>query len=177
MTSLDVPDARPAPEDLEALRRFLNSDNRFHGVDHLRGDDRDTWFPEIVGLPVEEIDDGGWRRLAGLRDQVRAVVAGEDGAREALAETAQRYPLVLGADGLVAARDGQEARLAATVLVALHAADRDGRLSRLRICQRPDCQWCYYDASKNGSARWCSSDPCGDVMKARAYRSRRRAAG
>lgn len=172
-----VPDPRPAPPDLEALRRFVNSDNRFHGVDHLRGEDRVAWFPAVVGLPVDEIDDAGWRRLAVLRDRVRAVVADEDGAMVALAAAAHRYPLVLGASGLVAARADQESRLAAVVLAALHGATRDGRLARLRLCRRPDCQWCYYDTSKNGSARWCSSDPCGDVMKARAYRSRRREAG
>jgi len=172
-----APDPRPAPADLEVLRRFVNSDNRFYGVDHLRDEDRGRWFPEVVGLPVDDLDEAGWRRLAVLRERVRTVVAGEDGAMVALAETAQRYPLVLGPSGLAAARDGQESALAATVLVALHAAVQDGRLARLRLCQRPDCQWCYYDTSKNGSARWCSSDPCGDVMKARAYRSRRRAAG
>lgn len=173
----DAPDPRPAPPDLEVLRRFLNSDNRFHGVDHLRGEDRDTWFPDVVGLPVDDIDDAGWRRLGVLRDRVRALVAGEADAMDALAETAQRYPLVLGASGLVAARTDQESALASTVLVAVQAATQDGRLARLRLCQRPDCQWCYYDTSKNGSARWCSSDPCGDVMKARAYRSRQRSAG
>jgi len=171
-----APDPRPAPPDLEVLRGFVNSDNRFHGVDHLRGDDRDTWFPEALGLPVDEIDDAGWRRLAVLRDRVRAVVGGDPDARVALGEAAVRYPLVLGPSGLVAAREDQESHLAAAVLVALHAATHDGRLVRLRLCRRPDCQWCYYDGSKNGSARWCSSDPCGDVMKARAYRSRQRSA-
>lgn len=172
-----VPDPRPAPPDLEVLRRFVNSDNRYHGVDHLRGEDRATWFPEVVGLPVDEIDAAGWRRLAVLRDRVRAVVANEDGAMVALGEAAHRYPLVVGASGLAAAREDQESRLAAAVLVAVQAARHDGRLARLRLCRRPDCQWCYYDTSKNASARWCSSDPCGDVMKARAYRSRRRSAG
>src|SRR5690242_13200895 len=116
-----VPDPRPAPPDLEVLRRFVNSDNRFHGVDHLRGDDRLDWFAEVLGLPVDEVDDAGWRRLAVLRDRVRAVVGGEDGALVALAETAQRYPLVLGPSGLAAAREDQESTLAAAVLAALHA--------------------------------------------------------
>jgi CGNR zinc finger protein len=172
-----APDPRPAPPDLEVLRRFVNSDNRFYGVDHLRGEDRADWFPEVVGLPVDEVDDAGWRRLAVLRDRVRAVVGTEDEAMVALAEAAQRYPLVLGPSGLAPARDDQESALAAAVLAALHAAHQDGRLARLRLCRRPDCQWCYYDTSKNGSARWCSADPCGDVMKARAYRSRQRGAG
>ena len=172
-----APDPRPAPADLEVLRGFINSDNRFYGVDHLLGDDRGTWFPRVLELPVDDLDDAAWHRLAELRDRVRAVVAAEDGAADALAETARRYPLVLGPEGLAPATDDQESRLAATVLAALHVATVDGRIRRLRLCRRPDCQWCYYDTSKNGSARWCSSDPCGDVMKARAYRSRQRAAG
>ncbi|WP_210767789.1 CGNR zinc finger domain-containing protein [Cellulomonas humilata] len=45
---------------------------------------------------------------------------------------------------------------------------------RLKACANPDCQWVYYDGSRNRSGRWCSMTECGDVMKARAYRQRSR---
>ena len=173
---LDPTDPRTAPVDLEGLRCFINSDNRFHGVDHLAGERRDEWFAEVLpGYDPALVDDGGWTRLARLREGVRAVVAGEDDGA-ALTELARDYParLDLAGGAWVPARDSTEHRLAVDVLAALHLASTDGRLTRLRLCQRPECGWCYYDGSKNRSARWCSSDPCGDVMKTRAYRARNR---
>lgn len=46
-------------------------------------------------------------------------------------------------------------------------------LPRLRICAADDCLWAFYDRSKNGRARWCSTAGCGNRMKTRAYRQRR----
>jgi hypothetical protein len=164
---LDPMDPRTAPVDLEGLRCFVNSDNRFHGVDHLVADDREKWFAEVLpGYDPGSVSAAGWARLADLRAGVRAVVSGEDDgtARLELGDRPRWVPV----------RESTEHRLAVDVLSALHQARTDGRLSRLRLCQRPDCGWCYYDGSKNRSARWCSSDPCGDVMKTRAYRARNR---
>lgn len=45
--------------------------------------------------------------------------------------------------------------------------------SRLRICAAEDCLWAFYDRSKNGRAKWCSTAGCGNRMKTRAYRQRR----
>lgn len=175
-----VPDPRPAPEDLEGLRLFVNSDNRYHGIDYFVSDDRAAWFSRFLpGLPVDEIDDGGWRRLVELRALVRSVIAREQGAAVVLSKAAQRYPMVAAfAEDARSRLDpltpSQEGRLAVAVLAALHGAVVDGRFERLRLCARPDCGWCFYDSSRSRTARWCSSDPCGDVMKTRAYRERRR---
>lgn len=46
-------------------------------------------------------------------------------------------------------------------------------VSRLRICAADDCLLAFYDRSKNGRARWCSTAGCGNRMKTRAYRQRR----
>lgn len=46
-------------------------------------------------------------------------------------------------------------------------------VSRLRICAAEDCMRAFYDRSKNGRARWCSTAACGNRMKTRAYRQRR----
>lgn len=174
---VDPMDPRTAPVDLEGLRCFVNSDNRYHGVDHLTAESRERWFAEALpAYDPTDVDDAGWRRLAELRDRVRDVVAGDDDG-VALTELARRYPARLdltAGPAWVPVTGTTEHRLAVDVLAALHTAAGDGRLARLRLCQRPDCGWCYYDGSKNRSARWCSSDPCGDVMKTRAYRERNR---
>ena len=174
----DPTDPRPAPVDLEPLRRFVNSDNRYHGIDHLASDElRRVWFPELLPeYDAAAVPEAGWRRLAELRGELRAVVGGADGVR--VTELAAAYPArldLVGEPRWVPVHDDVEHRLAVALLAALHTASVDGRLARLRLCQRPDCGWCYYDASKNSSARWCSADPCGDVMKTRAFRERARA--
>lgn len=177
---LDPTDPRTAPVDLEPLRRFVNSDNRYSGIDHLDSDERRrAWFPVLLpAYDAASVSDAGWARLTELRAELRAVVAGADGGR--VTELAAAYPARLDLTGeprWVPVRDEAEHHLAVDLLAALHLAETDGRLERLRLCQRPDCGWCYYDASKNRSARWCSADPCGDVMKTRAFRERARARG
>lgn len=175
---IDPTDPRPAPVDMEPLRRFVNSDNRYSGVDHLSSDERRrAWFPVLLPeYDAAAVPDAGWARLVELRSALRAVVDGAPGDR--VTELAAAYPARLEVSAeprWVPVRDEAEHRLAVDLLAALHTAGADGRLERLRLCQRPDCGWCYYDASKNRSARWCSADPCGDVMKTRAFRERARA--
>ena len=43
---------------------------------------------------------------------------------------------------------------------------------RLRLCASTDCGWLFVDESRNGLRRWCSMTGCGNVEKARRYRSR-----
>jgi predicted RNA-binding Zn ribbon-like protein len=40
---------------------------------------------------------------------------------------------------------------------------------------REDCEWAFYDRTKNRSGRWCRMDQCGNLAKAKAFRERRRA--
>jgi predicted RNA-binding Zn ribbon-like protein len=46
--------------------------------------------------------------------------------------------------------------------------------SRIRLCGSHDCGWLFVDHSRNGLRRWCSMEGCGNVEKARRYRSRQR---
>ena len=50
----------------------------------------------------------------------------------------------------------------------------DGTWRRLKVCR--NCQWAFYDTSKNRSGSWCSMQLCGNRLKTRAYRTRRRSA-
>lgn len=43
---------------------------------------------------------------------------------------------------------------------------------RLKVCPADDCQWVFYDESRNRSRRWCSMEGCGNRHKVRAYRDR-----
>lgn len=179
-------DHRRAPGDLEVLRGFINTEGRYYGIDGLTdARARTAVTPRLLpGFDLDALDEPAWARLVELRSAARAVVADTEGSDELLSRVAARIPLRLTlarAQGGVSARlvapdDEPEQALAAAVLNAVLVALTDGRIERLRLCERPECGWCYYDATKNRSGRWCSSDPCGDVMKARAFRARHRAA-
>ena len=95
--------------------------------------------------------------LVAFRDAVRRYLTTGDAA--GLDALAAAHPLVV-----------------AGLLADVHRSHAAGEWTRLKACANPDCQWVYYDGSRNRSGRWCSMNECGDVMKARAYRRRARQA-
>jgi predicted RNA-binding Zn ribbon-like protein len=50
----------------------------------------------------------------------------------------------------------------------------NGSWARMKICPGRDCEWAFYDHSRNGSSRWCSMSICGGREKARAHYRRTR---
>ena len=61
------------------------------------------------------------------------------------------------------------------ILAVAYTAMADESWERLKACRLDDCQWAFYDQSKNRSRTWCSMKVCGNRAKARAYRERQRA--
>jgi predicted RNA-binding Zn ribbon-like protein len=121
------------------------------------------------------------RRVQKIREGLRALLiannlrAAPDGARtEALSALAHdaslsvavredgRLELVPNASGI----DGAIAEILATAVVA----GIDGTWPRLKAC--PNCNWAFYDRSKNRSASWCSMALCGNRLKTKNYRRR-----
>ena len=51
-----------------------------------------------------------------------------------------------------------------------------GAWPRVKACAAEECQWAFYDTSRNRSRTWCSMDVCGNREKTRRYRGRRAAA-
>ncbi|MGG3281832.1 CGNR zinc finger domain-containing protein [Paenibacillus solani] len=49
-----------------------------------------------------------------------------------------------------------------------------GELSRFRICTNPDCLWVYYDDTRNRSKRYCDDKACGNLMKVRRFRAKKK---
>jgi predicted RNA-binding Zn ribbon-like protein len=60
------------------------------------------------------------------------------------------------------------------ILALAYTAMADESWPRLKACRLDDCQWAFYDQSKNRSRTWCSMNVCGNRAKARAYRERQR---
>lgn len=60
------------------------------------------------------------------------------------------------------------------VLAELYRLGERDALDPLKMCASEECHWVFYDRSKPGSRRWCSSTLCGNREKTRSYRSRKR---
>ena len=122
----------------------------------------------------------GHRDLLALRESLRALLrannGGEasDGDLEPLrrAIDRSRYRPTLGPDGrltLDPVGDGSAA-LEARLLLAIERLQAQGDWPRLKACPADDCQWAFFDASRNRSRTWCSMEECGNRAKTRRYR-------
>ncbi|MEA2365382.1 MAG: hypothetical protein QOI32_894, partial [Thermoleophilaceae bacterium] len=167
--------AKTAPQPLYLVQRFVNSVDLDSGEDELSSPDalRD-WFAERdlmdAGAAVSAAD---LRRAVEVREGLRAVLRHNNGLPldedrvERLdravrrAEVRVRFApghdpeLVTEAEGV----DGAIARLMAIVAAAVE----HGRWERLKACPREECEWAFYDRSKNRSGRWCTMESCGNL--------------
>jgi predicted RNA-binding Zn ribbon-like protein len=176
------PGGRPkAPGRLELLQRFINSHNHDLPQDWDRigtAAKAQAWLREkgLIG-PGERISAADASRLRELREALRAlIVAGGEpnaaaasvvraqpaGLRVAIDDTGRTVltPVSRGADGAVA-----------TLLGILHEAQLTGEWSRMKACRQ--CEYAFFDRSKNRSAAWCSMSICGNRTKNRAYYRKR----
>jgi predicted RNA-binding Zn ribbon-like protein len=171
------PGGRPkAPGRLELLQRFINTHNHDFPPDWDRigtPDKARAWLKQkrliAAGDRVTEADVA---RLRELREALRAlVITGEAAIR---GDTA---PLVVTVDddgrtALEPAHGGVDGAVA-TLLGILHEAQLTGHWVRMKACRQ--CEYAFYDRSKNRSAAWCAMSICGNRTKNRAYYRRRRA--
>jgi predicted RNA-binding Zn ribbon-like protein len=175
---------RPAPGPLEEVRHVLNSDDRFHGVDHAEDVEALNRFLTRAGsayAPLPATADLGAYRA--FRDVTRDLLLHPSTAtRHAFNRIANRHPMTVEVGESIAhlsraATSAQSAvdRIVGQSIATVHDAMITGEWGRLRECERGDCLWIYYDPTPTQVMRWCSTDPCGNVMKVRAYRARRAA--
>jgi hypothetical protein len=165
------------PESMQWVVDFLNSmDLRTHGaagsvlVRDLLGDrgEAGAWVRErgFVGPTGNLVDE--LAAVRGLRDAVREALTGTKPLRttwSAHVELSERGSPFIGP-----ASESVTAWAEAHLLEAFLSP----QVSRLRICAAEDCLRAFYDSSRNGRGRWCSTASCGNRMKTRAYRQRHR---
>lgn len=152
--------AQEAPGQLETVRQLLN-----------------TWLiPNDTRVPTDRLPTGTPTAVRALRDDLRSVVVREAEIDEVLSEWIIRLqitPVVIGGEVRFRGRPGAGDLLA----IVLEAVAR-GEWSRLKAC--PDCQWVFYDNTRNASKRWCLMNAggtggrsCGSIAKVRRHRSRK----
>jgi predicted RNA-binding Zn ribbon-like protein len=179
------PGGRPkAPGRLELLQRFINSSNHDFPPDWDRigtAAKAQAWLRQ-KGLvaPGDRVSEAEAARLRELREALRALVVHGDELDAASAEiiraASRTAPLGIALDGsgrtgLEAAAHGVDGAVA-TLLGILHEAQLTGHWSRMKGCRQ--CEYAFYDRSKNRSAAWCAMSICGNRTKNRAYYRRRR---
>jgi predicted RNA-binding Zn ribbon-like protein len=172
------PGGRPkAPGRLELLQRFINSHNHDLPEDWDRigtAAKAQAWLKE-KGLidPGDRISAADAARLRELREALRALVvaSGTPNASAAATVRTQRAELRMtvddtGATVLTPAGRGADAAVA-RLLGILHEAQLIGDWSRMKACRQ--CEYAFFDRSKNRSAAWCSMSICGNRTKNRTY--------
>jgi predicted RNA-binding Zn ribbon-like protein len=181
-----VPDieTKPAPMPLLLVQSFVNTWEADTGVDLLADPEAGSQWLEAAGLlrgPGADL-----ARVRAIRENIRALLVHKSGEgdlqpadRQDLAAltTRARLHLVLDDDvvELRPAEDDGLSFLAATLLLIIRDAQRDGSWTRLKACRNPDCHWAYYDRSHAARGAWCDMAVCGNRMKNRNLRSRRSA--
>ncbi len=182
------PGGRPkAPGRLELLQRFINSHNHDFPADWDRigtPDKARAWLLEKGLLaPGDRVSHADVARLRELREALRELVVANQGKRPAgtpkdvISRVAGSAELIVAVDDsglttLVAARGGVDGAVA-TLLGILHEAQLSGDWARMKGCRQ--CEYAFFDRSKNRSAAWCAMSICGNRTKNRAYYRRRHA--
>lgn len=172
---------------------LINSDWHDHRGSGAREDriGNDRWLESFLAraewdalLPGAEERDRLRNLRALLRRMVDALIAGKRVSRadlNALNDVLAASPLV---PRLERRRSGWQlsqmrsttgiSRVMAAIAASFASMIADGDPTRVKICANPDCRWIIYDESHNRTRRWCNVKECGNLIKVRDFRARRR---
>jgi predicted RNA-binding Zn ribbon-like protein len=180
---------KPAPAPLVLVQSLVNTVELPDGADRLADPtDARPWLVDVSLLaPEAELTDADLDLARTVREALRAMLVHNAGgpppnksALAVLRGVAQggTARADLGDDGAVrlgvhgnSVRD----RLVELLLI-IRDAQRDGTWARLKACANDECQWAFYDRSRNHGGTWCEMAACGNKLKNRAFRARSRAA-
>jgi len=178
----------PIPAGAELIADFVNTNDleKADGEKLSNADALGTWLADHELLPAgASVSDDDLTRALRVREAIRKLLLANNGAPletdavTALNSAADESRLRVsfdprgGAD-LVPDQNDVPGALSRILAVA-YTAMADESWERLKACRLDDCQWAFYDQSKNRSRTWCSMKVCGNRAKARAYRERQRA--
>jgi predicted RNA-binding Zn ribbon-like protein len=169
---------------------FVNTLHWYEGVPiELIGTDADlaAWLAErgwaaqpVAGsLPAVHRLRGHARAVTEALAQGRTLPAADMAALADALAAPPGHLVLVGADTprprLAFGTDASDARLLAfQVALSLATFLESGDRHRLKLCANPGCGFAFVDTSTNGTRRWCYMRYCGNRLKARAFRRRRR---
>jgi predicted RNA-binding Zn ribbon-like protein len=180
-------ESKPAPEPLVRVQALVNTVERPDGSDRLAElSDARPWLVDnnllarTADLTTADLD-----LVRAVREALRTMLVHNAGGPPPN-KTALAPLRTVAAEGTALADigDAGEVRLSATgdsvrerlveLLVIIRDAQRDGTWARLKACANDECQWAFYDKSRNHGGSWCTMATCGNKLKNREFRARRR---
>lgn len=180
----DPAESKPAPMPLLLVQAFLNTNDPDTGTDLLGdGEVAQAWFVAAGlvsdGCPVKPAELAFARAL---RQSIRTLLidgGGKEPELGPLRELARKHTARLAIDdsGVLVVENPSRERLADGLfglLLVIRAAQEEESWNRLKACANPECRWVYYDRSRNQQGNWCDMAVCGNRLKNRRLRARRR---
>ena len=178
-------EVKPAPMPLLLVQGFLNTRDLEDATDRLDIPETAREWLTDAGLldGSADLSASDLARARAVREALRALVEadepGEDVGLKPLRELAEthRARLSLAQGGAISLENGRRGGLddgLFELLLIIYRAQQDGTWSRLKMCANEECQWAFFDRSRNQQGSWCDMAVCGNRMKNRELRARRR---
>jgi predicted RNA-binding Zn ribbon-like protein len=182
-------ESKPAPEPLVLVQTLVNTVELPDGSDRLADPtEARPWLVDNHLLaPHAELTDADLHLVRAVREALRVMLVHNAGGPP-LNKTALAVLQTVAEGGAARAGlgDDGEVRLSAhgdavsdrlvELLLIIRDAQRDGTWARLKACANDECQWAFYDRSRNHGGTWCEMAACGNKLKNRAFRARTKAA-
>jgi predicted RNA-binding Zn ribbon-like protein len=178
-------ETKPAPMPLLRVQGFVNTRDLEDATDLLDVPETARQWLLDAGLldGASDLSESDLKRARAVREAIRALIeadgAADDGRLEPLRQLAARHraKLTLAEDGAVALENSRRGGLddgLFELLLIVHRAQQDGTWARLKICANDECRWAFFDRSRNQQGSWCNMAVCGNRLKNRELRARRR---
>ena len=184
MTKSESPDTGPAPGELELVRRWVNTWDAELETDAFSSPaGLSAWLEEAGLAEGADATESDLAHALEAREALRMLLLANNrggppppAALERLNEAFAGRPLEIRFDGdgvssLVPAQGGVNGALA-RIAGIVREAMVTGEWQRLKACPADDCQWAFYDRSRNRSRTWCMMEVCGNRAKVRKFRER-----
>jgi predicted RNA-binding Zn ribbon-like protein len=180
-------ETKPAPMPLLVVQAFVNTRDVEDESDRLSdAAGARAWLVDAgmlgsdVPLAPAELE-----LAQAVRESIRGLLETGDGGTRTGADLAplrelantHRPRLTVGEQGVLELENPRHENLSDglfDLLLIIRRAQQDGSWSRLKACANPDCRWAFYDRSRNQQGNWCSMALCGNRLKNRQLRARRR---
>ena len=180
---------RPAPEPLVRVQALVNTVERPNGSDRLADlpDARPWLIDNNLLAPTADLTFADLDLVRAVREALRTMLVHNAGGPPPNKKaTAPLRTVAAEATASADVGNAGEVRLRATgdsvrerlveLLLVIRDAQRDGSWTRLKACANDECRWAFYDRSRNHGGTWCEMAACGNKLKNRDFRARRRRA-
>jgi predicted RNA-binding Zn ribbon-like protein len=180
-------EAKPAPMPLLLVQAFVNTRDLEDESDLLSDADGARAWLANAGLlsPDAPMASADLELAQTVRESIRGLLESGDGDMQSAADleplrelaNTHRPRLTVGDGGVLGLENPRHDNLSDglfDLLLIIRRAQQDGSWSRLKVCANPDCRWAFYDRSRNQQGNWCNMALCGNRLKNRQLRARRR---